>query len=41
MPLHRRFKSYVGVRWTVRKLADLLATDDFGTCSEVLAEQLR
>ena len=36
MPLHRRFKSYVGLGTTKRKLAMLLGRYRFDTCSSVL-----
>lgn len=37
MPLHRRFKSYVGLGTTAGKLDALLAEHRFGTCGEALA----
>ena len=36
MPLHRRFKSYVGLRTTKRKLRMLLSKYRFDTCAAVL-----
>lgn len=36
MPLHRRFKSYVGVHTTDRKLRALLANYRFTTCGDVI-----
>ncbi len=37
MPLHRRFKSYVGLATTESKLRALLREHRWGTCAEVLA----
>jgi len=39
MPLHRRFKCYVGRRTTARKLRHLLATYRFSTCYDVLRQR--
>ena len=36
MPLHRRFKSYVGLRTTADKLRMILATYKFDTCAAVV-----
>jgi peptidoglycan-N-acetylglucosamine deacetylase len=36
MPLHRRFKSYVGLSTTERKLRSLLREYRWGTCADVL-----
>ena len=36
MPLHRRFKSYVGLRTTADKLRMILATYKFNTCAAVV-----
>lgn len=38
MPLHRRFKSYVGRKTTSQKLRYLLENYRFGTCLDVLRE---
>lgn len=40
MPLIRRFKSYVGLSTTERKLRSLLSRYRWGTCAAVLREQL-
>ena len=40
MPLHRRFKSYVGLASTAGKLEALLREHRFGTCADVLAAEL-
>jgi polysaccharide deacetylase family protein (PEP-CTERM system associated) len=37
MPVHRRFKCYVGLGSTMAKLEHMLSTRRFGTCGEVLA----
>lgn len=39
MPIHRRFKSYVGLRTTARKLRMLLETYRFDTCQSVLSSR--
>ena len=38
MPIHRRFKSYVGLSSTENKLRNLLRNYDFVTCKEVLKD---
>ena len=38
MPIHRRFKSYVGLSTTENKLRNLLRNYDFTTCKEVLKD---
>lgn len=40
MPLHRRFKCYIGMRRTAGKLEALLARYRWGPCNEVLRETL-
>ena len=40
MPLHRKFKSYVGAGTTATKLRALLGTYQWSTCADVLQEQL-
>jgi len=40
MPLHRRFKSYVGAGSTASKLGKLLKRYQWSTCSSVLQDQL-
>ncbi|MHC4989538.1 MAG: XrtA system polysaccharide deacetylase [Planctomycetota bacterium] len=40
MPLARRFKCYVGLKSTERKLRMLLERYEFGTCAEVLGKRL-
>jgi len=41
MPLDRKFKSYVGLNSTENKLRDLLNTYNFGTCLNVLIQELK
>lgn len=41
MPLHRRFKGYVGLASTRRKLEALLAEFRFATCGSVLGQEAR
>ena len=41
MPLHRKFKSYVGAATTATKLRKLLDKYSWSTCESVLGEQLR
>lgn len=40
MPLHRRFKCYVGLASTIRKLRGLLQEYQWDTCASVLAHEL-
>jgi len=40
MPLHRRFKCYVGLKGTMGKLRGLLERHRWGTCAEVLERTL-
>ena len=40
MPLHRRFKCYVGMHTTQTKLEQLVAAYRFGTCAEVLRSRV-
>lgn len=40
MPLHRRFKSYVGLRTTREKLRRLLADEQWGPCGPILSRVL-
>jgi hypothetical protein len=41
MPLYRRFKSYVGLNTTDKKLRRLLKNYRFNTCRSVLQENLQ
>jgi hypothetical protein len=41
MPLHRKFKSYIGLSSTEQKLRNLLEAYSFDTCMNVMIEELR
>src|SRR5690625_2073511 len=41
MPLNRKFKSYVGLNSTERKLRELLKTYDFDTCYNVIGNEVK
>ncbi len=41
MPLNRKFKSYIGLNSTERKLRNLLETFEFDTCWNVLANEIQ